>query len=276
MLKQIARFTTILTCALVLIVAVPKAEAAKAKLVTLNGNGVNTGYDITGDGKKDRIQFINSWQKQLTVKVNGKTALSLKNTYHYSTSAYHITLGNGKKFLFIKCEGEDGLYNVSGIYRYSGGKLVCDVNYRKLSSKITSCGFRIKLLRGNKLRVWVQCVTPGLARFYIYTDAVYSGGKMKLNRKNMRFSTDVTSSGIQNGKATYTMAKTVQGYVYSDSMKKSFVVRAGTRVKLLNYKISGSKHRILIKLSNGKKTWINDNLSGAWNNYLLRGIYYWA
>ena len=59
-------------------------EAATPASKKLNARGTNTAYDITGDGKKDKIQFshqgVGYGYNRMTIKVNGKLPLRRRAT----------------------------------------------------------------------------------------------------------------------------------------------------------------------------------------------------
>lgn len=82
-------------------------SAANPAMVTLKMNKTYTGYDVTGDKKKDKIVvkpggYSYGAYKSLAVYVNGKKqTLTGNDLYFYGLSIKLYTLSNGKPFLYI-------------------------------------------------------------------------------------------------------------------------------------------------------------------------------
>ena len=258
-------------------------EAATPEFKKLNARGTNTAYDITGDGKKDKIQFshqgVGYGYNRMTIKVNGKTAFTKKSSWaYYEVHAYHLTLKNGKKYILYFSNGEHEIGDICGLLRWKNGKLTEEVNFGKLNNAghYPRNFFSVKKfkLTNNQVRVWMEGSSIGLARFKVYADAAYSGSAMKLKAANIRFDNIKNwGSGYACGNTWYTAKKRLQGYKSYSGTAKSFVISGGTRVMLLKYYPSKKYNRLLVKLKNGKTAWVNDTLSG---DCLFNELYYWA
>ena len=258
-------------------------EAATPASKKLNARGTNTAYDITGDGKKDKIQFshqgVGYGYNRMTIKVNGKTAFTQKSNWaYYDVHAYHLTLKNGKKYILYFSNGEHEIGDICGLLRWKNGKLTEEVNFGKLNNAGHYPGhfFSVKKfkLTNNQVRVWMEGSSSGLARFKVYADAAFSGSTMKLKATNIRFDNIKNwGSGYACGNTWYTTKKRLQGYKSYSGTAKSFVISGGTQVTLVKYYPSKKYNRILVKLKNGKTAWINDTFSG---DCLFNELYYWA
>lgn len=256
MMKKLLIFFSLLMC-----FGIFQANDVKAApgIVKLTAGKTYTKYDVTGNGRKDKI-IIQKEKKQdmvyrrLSVTVNGsKQQLKAKDSHFYDVDAKLISLKNGKKFLYLYAGAEDGDGYVCGIYRYVSGKWkeVVDIasvfkNYgMHLNGNIAS-------VSGNniKVRFYVMSWSTGPSTIdYTYT---YKNGTLK------RTGSYGTYKAIYvKGKNTRTFyaAKSLPVYQKANGAKKIFTVKKGGKVKIVKCALTNGKMYIQIKY--GRKTgWI--------------------
>ena len=130
-----------------------------AGFTRLGLNRTYTAYDVTGDGRKDRIRIATTGRggyfNRVRVIINGKNRL-VKNFSSSQPTAVRLricTLSNRKPFLFMECMGDSIVENTACLYQYSGGKLKTVLNLRNmLSSKyFYKYYFDVKKVSGNTI-----------------------------------------------------------------------------------------------------------------------------
>lgn len=93
-----------------------------------------TRYDITGDGKKDRIkvvrkksQYDGCWNGA-DIYVNNTKVCAINKAF-MDMSIRIITLSNGKPFLCLRGGTDNDISVFHGLYQYRNGKIVQVVNF---------------------------------------------------------------------------------------------------------------------------------------------------
>lgn len=114
--------------------------------VTLSTNKTYTKYDITGDGKNDRITLTNKKKASshnLTIRINGKKAFSFTQK-GYTPKKFDVQLCTTEateEFVSIRYEsGDNDHQTFHKMYKYAKGKLKCVMNVQK-ELKIQSMQF---------------------------------------------------------------------------------------------------------------------------------------
>ena len=171
--------------------------AGGAKAYTLKLNKTYKKYDITGDGKADKILVkadVNSegYISTMTVRVNGKN--SLTKTYYEGPDAGNsvlraypqvvlIRLKNKKPFLYIHFSTYNGYYAGGWVYRYKSKKLQQIVDTSTLVRKYTSAvpntwrAYEIlSKVSGNQVWFTIGSTSTGASKTY---KLKYKSGKLK-------------------------------------------------------------------------------------------------
>ena len=102
------------------------SEAATTKNISLwDKNSTVLKADITRDGKKDKIAFTqkmdkdNQYVDKFIVKVNGKKALTIKNSGGLFFGVEYMKLTKKREFLHIYAVAENDYQSLSRIYSYN-------------------------------------------------------------------------------------------------------------------------------------------------------------
>ena len=256
MMKKLLIFFSLLMC--LGIFQINDVEAAPG-IVKLTAGKTYTNYDVTGNGKKDKI-IIRKEKKQdiiyrgLSITVNGKKQqLKAKDSHFYGVDAKLITLKNGRKFLYLYADSENGDGYVCGIYRYVSGKWkeVVDIagvfkNYgMHLNGNIAS-------VSGNniKIRFYVMAWSTGPSTIeYTYT---YKDGTLKRTSSYGAYKA-IYSYGKNT--RTFYAAKSLPAYQNANGAKKIFTVKKNGKVKIVKCALTNGKMYIQIKYGN-KTGWI--------------------
>lgn len=210
------------------VVALPeKAFASYAKDTYFN-------WDITGDGKSEKISFKLDETEEydvhytLYVYINDKKALTMNTDYYFITFDYKkLELENGKRFLLISTKEENG-YGERLIYQYKKGKLTEVVNLRDVAGAELLEGFSTK---GNTVTFTMTCpYAAGIGLSEFETVYTYAGGTLKLKNKVHK----ITSYGNVYGYSDNAHPTTVPIQIYSDKKckNKSKIIPVGTNLKV--------------------------------------------
>ncbi|MCC8067108.1 MAG: hypothetical protein LIO94_08420 [Clostridiales bacterium] len=270
-MKRISRIITL--CFLMLAFsALPSvcSHAANPSVVSLSTDTVYKKYDITGDGKADKIKLkmvegsIEGYSA-IKVYVNGSLAGKFKSEYtYYAVQDINLyTLDNGKVFLYISLRGDNSPV-LCAFYQYKSGKLKKVVDLYSLFSKYGGLnGYyyaaTITVQSGNKLKIEmpVQLYTTGMAT--ITYKCVYKSGTLKLSSKKGTVSVYNSSGGT-----SLTANKKITAYKKAGSSQKAFTIKAGSNVTIDKCWISGSKLYLRVRY-NGKYGWIKGlSYSTSW------------
>ena len=77
-------------------------KAAQKSNISIRPNVAYSKYDITGDGKADKIRINFKSESYLNIEVNGKKSFSLNAQNIYLVNADLYTLNGNKHFLKLK------------------------------------------------------------------------------------------------------------------------------------------------------------------------------
>lgn len=227
--------------------------------------------DLTGDNKNDKIKIkstVNSYGyvKKLTVKVKGKTALTLKfDTYDtLNVSVDYVRQSKNREFLYIYGYGEDDYTTVCRIYTYNKktGKLKCVL---KADNSVKPLAMA-QLTSVTKKKITVYYSAQPLVTGYINWSYsyVYKNGKFKATSKSSStvkcgcasISDTAYRSYLENNQ--YVTQKKLKLYKTAGSKKVAATIKADKVVTLK--KICVKNGKIWLKFSCGKKSgWIKVN-----------------
>ena len=231
-------------------------QAAAPKMYTLQTGKTYKQYDITGNGKKDKLKIVpvkgtyDFW-KRLDIYVNDKKACSVSKNF-LSMSARIITLSNGRSFLCLRGEMENDISVFHGLYQYRSGKIQQVVNFIN-----TTYGRPVDeaaiYLNGNSITVRTEAMSYSLGYCTTEFTYKYQNGSL-LRTSNYGKYTRLNAADQRTG--LFTAAQNLQTYTTPTSGKKEFVIRKKSAVKVLNCWTAGNKMCIRVKCGS-KIGWIN-------------------
>ena len=243
--------------------------------VKLNAFGTYSKYDITGDGYADKIEFSHdrfdgySYQK-VSIKVNGKTVLTKKSSYHYENMGAYLLKIGGKKYLFLYSIGEHEEGDILGFFRYSGGKLVEEVNLIKAMKSIKTLWMRGFSISNGKIYLKVEGVSKIFDRVFLKPCVEYKGGKLVLSSSIIPFVKESGYNGHLCNGQYFTTTRNITGYKSYSGSTTAFTITKGTKIKFINF-YPGNPARLYVKTDTGKTCWIKDS-----GTKCISGTYYWA
>lgn len=188
----------------------------------------------------------------LRVTVNGTNVYSFSRDYYYNVEATLYTLKNGKPFLYLYAQADNGDGPVCGVFQYRKGALKQVINFQTFYKYGSHRSGRVKSVSGNKMKVTFFAMSYAMASVDIDLQYKYKSGTLKLVS---RTGTATSYSMRRNG--WLTARQKIAAYKSATSGKKVFNISKGARVKVTNCYINGSNIRFKVKcLSNGKTGWI--------------------
>lgn len=240
--------------------------AANPQKVNLKANVTYTKYDITGDGKADKIKFT-KYKKDaydtygVKIVVNGKTVYCNKTERSLEgPMAELLTLKNGKPFLHVYMVIENDDTSLDSIFYYKNGKLAEALNLHKLMSGYGSHLYSDIKVNGNSFKITQQIYSYTVGASKTTLTYAFSGSKlkrasntsdlfiMKLNPQNYADQKYIKGNSL-------TSNTTVKVYSSVSANKVSFTIPKGKKVIVDKVYNNGSIMRYHVKY--GTKTgWI--------------------
>ena len=179
-----------------------KAGAITKKAVSLKSGKVYTKYDITNDGKADRIKAVftpssssSSGNGEWKVTINGKKKKTFENAR--GGKLYLITMKKKQSYLILESAffGGNDLY----IYKYKKGKFKKAYNYTlgegvfdyAKPTYVSSSGFTVRITSGKHQRALFRTDEETLNEYsHLSFDVKYvlKSGKIKLKSKYAKYS----------------------------------------------------------------------------------------
>ena len=127
--KQMVWALFCLVCCVAFGVFPARAATGVKELCRNVSKKVTVSADVTGNGKKDKIRLefteqpYNGWIGETRVYINGKKALSIKDSsYYYKVSLRHIRMSKSKVFLQIMSYSDNSYHTFNRIYQYDKKK----------------------------------------------------------------------------------------------------------------------------------------------------------
>lgn len=239
-----------------MIFSVLPVQAAAPRMYTIQPGKTWTKYDITGDGKKDKIkvvrkksQYDGCWNGA-DIYVNNTKVCAINKSF-MDMSIRIITLSNGKPFLCLRGGTDNDISVFHGLYQYRNGKIVQVVNFINETYGRPVNEAKI-YLSGNTVRVRTEAMSYSLG--YCTTEFTYKYQKGTLLRTS-NYGKYIKLNAANKRTGLFAAAKNIQAYTTPTSGSKAFVIRKNTGVKILNFWIAGNK--MYIRVKNGSKTgWI--------------------
>lgn len=270
--KSMGMLCAFVMFACLLFVPTQKAEAATAGMTTLKPNKTYTSYDITGDGKKDKINITLGKMQygartSLTVSVNGKKTTFKE--YYYDAQIKLITLKNGKRYLWINGISDNDDDPFQALYKYSGGKMKKALDF---SSKIEKFGNHTRTtvtkVSGNKVYVRQYLMSAPLGGVtFNYTYEYKKGSFVRTSN-----TADIKNvAGLKNGYGTLKKAQSL--YTSSSCTKKSKTISKNTKVKPLKIYMNGTSISVYVKTKSGSSGWLKCSRNFS-NGPILKECFY--
>lgn len=244
---------TLLTC-LMLVVVPTSANAASTNLVKLKTNKTYTSYDVTRDGKKDKLKVVQSasyatsGETKMKVYVNGKkkfTATGCKGCPIY-------VFRNGSKSVILSQPYAGDGASCFYAYYYSGGKFKKnEIGPGYFYSEAKKSGSNLKIYSQPKGPWWLNSFSNFTNMPFKAVDT-YKISKGKLVKNNSY--SEISGTKTYYAKKAFKTGKTIS----SISSKNGPSVKAGQKVTLKNihYKNGYYYYRISV---NGKSGWFKDS-----------------
>ena len=247
-----------LTCLMILVIPTT-ARAATASLTTLKNNKTYSSYDVTRDGKKDKIKIVQtksyatSGTTARKVYVNGKyrfTAEGCKGCtiYVFRSGTKSVILSE-----FIYGDGGRDFFT----YPYSGGKF----KKKELGpntmfhTDVKRSGSYLKLISEPKHPGWTMSFSNYTQMPFKVVDTYKMSNGLLVKTSTYA---SVTGKTSYYAKSTFTTGKTPASVGKKDGPK----VRAGTKVTLKSFYYRKSDHYYYYKISVGGKTgWFKDSIA---------------
>lgn len=233
-------------------------------LVNLSLNTTYTGYDITGDGKRDTIRISSTslddyLEKGLTVKINGKEALCNKEWAYYKeyVSLRLCTLKNGKVYLYIYNPADNAVAEYCGLFQYDKGKLKCALDMKKfngLDKFADQVSGAVKSVSGNRITVEMIHGSYEIGGIHTCFDYKYSKGKL-IRTTNIIKDFDCWFISSNGGKLT--ARNDIKVYAKTNCKTKAFTLKAGEQIKVKSIYCKSGKMLLKVqRLSDGKNGYI--------------------
>lgn len=251
-LRQNVKFAVLaLLCMTLMLGLSVQAKAANPKSVSLKTGTVYTKYDITGDGKADKIRIVKSSDnRSLYIYINDKVAYSFVNqNCNGSVFVKLYTLKNRKVIVYVAAYQDGGGGPVCALFRYKSGKLKKLTDFQSFFPYGNEASGQVTKVSGNTLRITVTSMSWALGSVDMQYTLKYKNGTL--------VPTSRTGKVIgYRSQSWLTAKKNIQLYTGAASSKKAFVLKKGTLAKVTNCYIKKTNVRFKIKLANGKTGWL--------------------
>ncbi len=241
----------------VTVVSLPTKAATTLKKMA---NGTTyTSYDVTRDGKKDKIKAVRTktyakdWETEVKVYVNGKhrfTASAIKGA-----DLYIFTSGSRSTIICGWTAGDGGKGYTA--YEYKNGKFATkDIEpYNTFYSSIKVANGKLQIIGQPKFGGWFHS-------FSNFTDLPFKLVKSYKMSNGLLKETWAYAS-IASRKTIYAKSTFTTGKTYSSISKKDGVkVTKGSKVTITAYYHNSKTYADYFKISvNGKTGWFKDSSS---------------
>ena len=233
-------------------------------------------YDITGDGKADKIKFKiikdrDGWGSAFKIYVNGKLRYTTKGMGGYgfylnNVKVKYLRMKNGRPFLYIACNANNG-DGAQEVLQYRSGKLKAMIsrdkmpvgygNHNQLTDAVAS---------GNTVKAtFMQMTYTAGAVPSTYTYKVKSGLLKIANTQTS--SVGYYISGGSGYAQYYASARgSLQTYASPGSSKKAFVISAGQQIKLSKACMKSGKLYFRATTASGDSGWF-ESLKRGYGTY---------
>lgn len=226
------------------IMSVPvTAQAAQKSIEYLNENKTYTQFDITNDGKPDKIKIRKTLYEgvydpapgRYDIYVNGKNVYSVAAKYCGYGVGTLCTVSSKKHFLNLQLfhPYNDKSYSNKILY-YSGGKLkvVADTYSQFLKSYTIVDSFMIKKVDSKKISLSATTIAGGIGINSCNIDYNISGSKLTQATKTFSIRNDGTNPYMRPGENIWYANRSLTAYKSVGSSSKSFTLQNGSQCKI--------------------------------------------
>lgn len=266
-MKKILRLTmfVVFFSFLGLLIPRPGAEAKEVKGIQFKNFTDITKYDVTGDGKADKVRIYCAKDrnkpyggvgKDWSITVNGKTVYKDKAGVDFLTVTFYPLSANR---LYLEIEenwmDNDDIAN-HGLYEYKDGRLVMLSDlYNPVRKNLYNnhLSVRIKSLYPNKMIVAASnqfAATSRLDWEMVYT---YVSGKWKLSGNVYKVTGSVNTH--QDKPDQWTLKKNMTFYKKAGSKSKAFTLKKGDKIQIKKICLKNKNTYMEATAKNGKKGW---------------------
>lgn len=242
------------------------AQAAKIGSYKLSDSKPTKKYDVTGDGKADKIEIkkLNKSKDGALYSYLGYKILVNGKTIFNSTSGYNrldISLIKTKKYSYFKIDewncGDIGA--IEKIYEYSGKRLKESISLRNIEKKYEGWIFHYKIssVKAHSIKIKIEGQTGMLGETKSSFELkVGKGGKLSLAKKVVGVSCKIWLDDHLVTPKYLITTKKIQVYKNEGTTKKAFSIKKGSKVKITKVSIRKKKPTYYCITKSGKKGWI--------------------
>ena len=250
---------------------VKPAEAAKTvKPITLKNEKTISKYDVTGDGKKDKVKikctkpdkYLQGYGTEWKVIVNGKSVLRIAPMWDECQPEVQLYRVSKKRVYLSITERLPNNDDISGcaLFQMKKGKLhkVCDF-YDPIVKSITAFHYYVNISKMTSKSMTVECSDQLYAtgRIVWHMNYVYKNGKWKKTGNVYRVFYDPDNEWIDHSSG-WTANRKLNVYTTTSLKKKAFTVKKGEVVKIKKLCIKNGNTYIQLTNKRGKKGWIKN------------------
>ena len=219
-MKRVVRLTAIMAVMMMGILISSNASLAKDGITTLKKNKVYKAYDVTGDGKADKIKVISKTKKKndmntMKIMINGKQAFKHKE-YCGTPYVSIIQLEDGQNMISVFHSGLND-YGVRTINTYvdSKWKKIMNLNSTKIEDKYDGPAGSPIAVSGNAVTIQFGCQSAmtGISKYSM--DYLYTDGKLELQTPIADYAILKLGKGEQDFKYDETMIARMEMDVYN-------------------------------------------------------------
>ena len=184
-MKKVIRLTVVMAVMMLGVLLGASTGQAKGNLVKLKKNKLYTKYDVTADGKADKVKVISKTKKKnymntMKLQINGKVVFKHKESSG-EPIVQLVFLEDNQSLISIFHRGDND-YGERLIFSYAGSKWkkLMDLNGTKVEAKYDNPEGSVTAVSGNAVTISyaVQSAMVGLSSYSM--DYLYTDGKLEL------------------------------------------------------------------------------------------------
>lgn len=208
-------------------------------------------YDVTGDGKADKVEIQQKEHKDnnesitLKVLINDQLAFQEKELYEPNWYVDLIKLANGKVFFSIGARENDYVLTLK-LYAYKDGKLECVHDFYQ-NYKDYASGYIVNInnVSGNIIETEInaQFLVTGSVQYNMYLE--YKDGSFK--NASSEFPIKYKEMSKKN---KWTVNRTIKTYKEAGSKDVAYTLKKGNVVKI--YKVIYKNDEVYFQVVNSK------------------------
>lgn len=238
--------------------------AGNSGIVTLQTNRTYNSFDVTGDGKADKITLKSAYydyyhtgkQGYLKIYINGKQVYNFTDPYYKGDATYKYqvklcTLNPKDTFFFVRTQSETEYYNFCKIYKVEGGKFKAMLNLKKTYKDLFLHRERMELtgVSGDRLQfTWYGQMGAAGALNWKTTYELRNGKLYRISRTCPLVKSDQTRE--------FTADKQFSVYKTSALKEKVFTAKKGDKLKITHVYNNSKYMFVRVVSKSGKAGWL--------------------